>query len=189
MRFKRAPRCTACGEQARDSLTRCALPRSGWQARPRREDARITDGRVSGYTGGLRNGGEDLEPRVKAGKSKNGRHQGRGGGQAQDTAQQAGAAGDANQHGKPLASQKVTPDRSMTSRLHQGRSRPRSCSRNSGARDADFTADRHDGVSILTADGKHSGRRDMIDFARRCHRPPISVPAEAGCGAPRTALT
>jgi len=56
---------------------------------------------VSGYTNGLRHAGEDLEPRVKAGEAQNGGHQGRGGGQAQDTAQQAGTAGDANQHGKP----------------------------------------------------------------------------------------
>jgi hypothetical protein len=50
---------------------------------------------------GLRHGGEDLQPRIKAGKAQNGGHQGRGGGQAQDTAQQAGAAGNADQHGKP----------------------------------------------------------------------------------------
>ena len=56
---------------------------------------------MSGYTNGLRHGGEDLEPRVKAGEAQNGGHQGRWGGQAQDTAQQSGAAGDANQHGKP----------------------------------------------------------------------------------------
>lgn len=47
-------------------------------------------------------------------------------------------------------------------------------------RDVDFAADRHDGVTTLTPDGKLRARRDMIDFMRRHLRQPISVPGRTG---------
>jgi hypothetical protein len=48
------------------------------------------------------------------------------------------------------------------------------------ARDVDFAADRHDGVTTLTADGMCREGRDMIDFMRRHRRPPISAPSRTG---------
>ena len=56
-------------------------------------------------------------------------------------------------------------------------------------RDVDFAADRHDGVTTLTPDGKLRARRDMIDFLRRHLRQPISVPGGTGWSSPRATLT
>jgi hypothetical protein len=161
MRFKRGPTVPHASEQGRDSLTRCALPRSGWHARPRREDARITDARVSGYADGLRHGGEDLEPRVKASEAENGGHQGRGGSQAQDTAQKPGAAGDANQHGKPARIAEGHPrqidDQPAGTRPQQAE---KLLTQHGCARDVDFTADRQtrtpldQGGIVLDADDR-----------------------------------
>jgi transcriptional regulator with GAF, ATPase, and Fis domain len=43
-------------------------------------------------------------------------------------------------------------------------------------RDVEFAADRYDGVSALTADGKRGAKKKVIDFMWRHQRPPISVP-------------
>jgi len=145
---------------------------------------------VSGYADGLRHGGEDLEPRVKASEAENCGHPGPEGSQAQDTAQKADPAGDANQHGKPARIAEGHPgqidDQPAGARPQQAEKllTQRGC-----ARYVDFAADRHDGVAISTADGKCSGRRDEMDFMRRDRRPPISVLAEPGCGAPKATLT
>ena len=47
-------------------------------------------------------------------------------------------------------------------------------------RDVDFAADRHDDVTIVTADGKRRAGKDMIDLVRRHLRPPILVPGRTG---------
>ena len=162
---------------------------SGWQARPRREDVRIADAPVSACADGLRHGGEDLEPRVKAGEAENRGHQGRRGSQTQATAQEADPAGDANQHGKPARIAEGHPgqidDEPAGTRPQQAEEL---LTQHGCTRDVDFAADRHDGVTIFTADGKCRGGRDMIDFTRRHRRPPISVPAEPGCGVPKATL-
>ena len=144
---------------------------------------------MSACADGLRHGGEDLEPRVKAGEAENCGHQGRRGSQTQATAQKADPAGDANQHGKPARIAEGHPgqidDEPAGTRPQQAEEL---LTQHGCTRDVDFAADLHDGVTIFTADGKCRGRRDMIDFMRRHRRPPISVPAKPGCGAPKATL-
>jgi hypothetical protein len=47
-------------------------------------------------------------------------------------------------------------------------------------RDVDFAADRHDDVTIVTADGKRRAGKDMIDLVRRHRGRPSRFGAEPG---------
>jgi hypothetical protein len=116
---------------------------------------------------------------VEAGEVENRGHQRRGGSQAQDAAQQAGAAADADQHGKPARVAEGHPgqidDDLGSMRPQQAKE---SLAQNGRGRDVDFAADRRDGVTILIADGKSKARKVMIDFGRRHLWPPISAPGQ-----------
>jgi hypothetical protein len=137
----------------------------------------LTGTRVSRCGDGLRHGSEDLEPRVKASEAEKGGHQGRGSGQAQDAVQQAGPAAGADQHGKPARIAEGHPgqidDDPAGIRPQQAKEL---LTQHGYGRDVEFAADRHDGVTLLTAGGKCRAKKEMIDFVRRHLRPPISVP-------------
>ena len=138
----------------------------------------------------LRHGGEHLEPRLEASEAEDGGRQGRGGSQAQDAAQQAGAAAGGDQHGKPARIAEGDPgqidDDPAGMRPQQAK---KLLTQYGCGRDVDFAADRRDGVTILTADGKRRAGKDMIDFVRRHRRPPISVPVRTRPCALRATLT
>jgi hypothetical protein len=87
------------------------------------------------------------------------------------------ACTDANQHGKPACIAEGHPgqvdDDPAGMRPQYAK---KLLTQHGYARDVQVTADRRDGVTILTADGKRRGMKVMIDFLRRHDRPPISVP-------------
>lgn len=139
--------------------------------------ARPADALMSGRADGCRKRGEGLEVQVEAGETENCGHRGRGGSQAQNAVQQPGAAADANQQGKPACIAEGHPgqidDDPAGTRPQYAK---KLLTQHGYAREVQVTADRRDGVTILTADGKRRGMKVMIDFVRRHDRPPISVP-------------
>jgi hypothetical protein len=132
---------------------------------------------VNGCADSLRDGGEGLEPRVEAGKTENRGHQRRRGSQAQDAVQQIGTAAGADQHGEPARVAEGHPGQidDDPAGIRPQQAEDLLTQRGYG-RDVQFAADRHDGVTIVAADGKRGAGNDMIDFMRRHRRPPFSVP-------------